>query len=282
MLVACTPVRKPTDEPALTVVEPGTEPRRPLRYVPGAITHAASTSQSIADATITNTTLDTIKQHLEFPLIRRQLSIGVVAQQGELERTARVDEVGISADGDRDPTFRASFQVDVEKERGTTTTTRFTPTGVVTNATQDHPPPALMIRELLTLTAQDDIVRLPDQAVGVGAVWRITSHPRLQGVQWHSIETVRLTAMIDEELTLETEAVLTGPPQDLVVQPSSTSKLSRGAVRTTKKLTVSLRGLARTVYGESSAELDVVVWNHGLKVASSTTVKTVYTENPVP
>jgi hypothetical protein len=282
MLAACGPVRQPTDQPALTVVEAGTEPRRPLRYFPGAEVRMATTSRSIADATITNTTLDTLKQRLEFPLLRKQLSVAVGVQHGELELTARVDDVSISADGDRDPAFRARFEVDVAKEKGTTRTTRFTPTGVVTNASQDHAPPALMIRELLTLTSQDDIVRFPDQSVGVRAVWRITSHPRLQGVQWHGIETVRLTAMTDEALTLETDAVLTGPPQDLAVQPGSTSKLNRGAVRTTRKLTVPLRGLARTVYGESSAELDLVVFEHGRKITSSTRVNTVYTENPVP
>lgn len=282
LLLAACPVNKPRTEPALIVVDAGLEPRRPLRYLPGDPARIDTTSQSIASSAITNTTLDVVKQRLEFPLIRRHVTVGVAAQQGTLILTSHVDGVSISADGERDPAFRSRFEVDVAKEKDTTATTRFTPTGVVVAAAQDQAPPALLIRELLALTAQDAIVRFPDQPVGVGAVWRITSQPRLQGVQWQRVETVRLTAMTDSLLTLETEAVLTGAPQDLVVTPKSTSKLKRGSVRATRKLTVPLRGLAREVYGESTAELEVLVFDHGLKIQSQTTVKTVYTEKPVP
>lgn len=282
MLAAC-PVRTPTrDAPAVTVVERGVEPRRPLRYLPGPGHQVATTSRSIVDSTITTTTLDTVKQRLEFPLIRKQLTVTVANRGTGLELTQHVDEVSISADGDRDPTFRARFEVDVQKQQGTTRTTRVSATGVTTTATQDQPPPTLMIHELLTLTAQDEVVRLPDEPVGVGARWRITTHPRLQGVQWHGVETVRVTGLTADELTLATDAELIGPPQDLSVQPTQTVKLTRGRLHSTRQLTVSLRGLARTVYGESSAELDVIVWDHGLEVTSKATVKTVYTEKPVP
>lgn len=281
MLAAC-PVRKPTSDASVVVIDHGVEPRRALRYLPGPGFRATTTSQSIADSTITTTTLDTIKQRLEFPLVRKQLTVAVASEGTGLALTHHVDEVRISADGDRDPAFRARFEVDVQKEQGTTRTTRLSATGVVATATQDQPPPALLIRELLTLTAQDEVVRLPDAPVGVGATWRITSQPRLQGVQWHSVETVHVTGLTADALTLATEAELIGPPQDLSVQPTQTTKLARGRLHLTKQLTVSLRGLARTVYGESSAELEVIVWNHGLEVTSKATVKTVYTEKPVP
>jgi hypothetical protein len=73
-----------------------------------------------------------------------------------------------------------------------------------------------------------------------------------------------------------------GPPQDLVVSPSATIKLTRGKVHTTKQLTVPLRSLARTLYGESLVEVDAVVRKYNLEILSSTTVKTVFTEKPVP
>lgn len=284
VLVACGGVPKTVpDRPAVTVIDRGAEPRRALRYEPVGTVRVETSSKQVADATITNTTLDQMKQRLEFPTVRRQLAITTAERRanGDLRTVIKVDAVSIALDGDSDPVFRSAYQTDVTREQGLTRTTWMSPTGAIAEVTVEQAP-SLVIRELLKLATQDDVVRFPDEQVGIGSSWRVISHPKLQGVQWNSEETIKLTAMTADEVTLESDIVMTGPPQDLVVTPQQTSKLTSGKLHTTKKLTVPLRSLARTVYGESTLEVNVVLWKSGLEIQSSTTVKTVFTEKPVP
>jgi len=239
------------------------------------------TSKSIIHSGITNTTLETINQRTEFPTVRSRMSLGVTEQRDGRARITRVvDDAVLDADGTTDASARRALERDIAKRRGETTSSWMTPAGEVFEAAGD-PSSGVAINELLKIAVQADNVRFPDEPVGVGAAWRLTSHRRLQGVEVERVQTIRVAGLADHEISLATETVMTAAPQDLVVQPNATTKLTGLRFRVTATIVVSLRGLASIIYGEGRGEINLVVRQRGLKVTSATTIDSVFTTTPL-
>ncbi len=285
VLAACgAPTRGTVASPqSLVVLERGAEPHRLLRYelTVGTKQRVELTSKSVVAAALTNTTLDVINQRSEFPTVHTRFTLGVAEHGDGRARVTRVlDDVVLDADGD--PRIASKLRDDAAKQRKITTAWWLTPTGEVLEASGDRTSSRVAVEDLLKLAVQYDIVRLPNEPVGIGAAWKISSHPRLQGVMWDRVQTIRVRNLTGAEVEVETETVMTAAAQDLVVQPNMTTRLTGATLRMTTKEVLSLRGLATTSYGESSGEINHTVRNRHLKITSSTTIKTVFTTKPAP
>jgi hypothetical protein len=286
-LAACGAPQAPTtaSEPSVKVLEPGSEPRRVLRYQldAGARARAELTSKATVTAALTSTVLETTTQKTEFPTERMRLALEVIEKRpnGDVRVSSRIEDATLDPDGAVDPKMRAQLAGDLTRQRGKKAEWWMTPAGVVEPIERGVDEPRLAVTDLTKLAIEREVVRFPAEAVGVGASWQITTRPRLDGVRWERIETLRVRGLTDDAATLDSEVVMKAREQDLSVEPTSTAKLTGASMRTTSTLVVPLKRLVGERYGEASGDVGLSVTSKDLRVTSSTQIQSVFTAKPM-
>jgi hypothetical protein len=288
LIVACggassTPTT--AEAPAVRVLEAGSEPRRVVRYelAAGLRGRVELTSKATVTAALTSTVLETTVQKTEFPTERTRLTLEVLERPstGDVWVTSNVDGATLDADGAVDAGMRGQLERDVAKQRGTRSSWWMTPAGLVEPIETKATEPRVAVTELIALAVGRDVVQFPAQPIGVGASWQVTSRPKIQGVQWERIETLQLRGITGDVVTVDSEVVLKAREQDLVVEPTATTRLTSGSVRTTSKIVMSLRALVGERYGESAGDVRLSITNKDLRVTSSTQVTGAFTAKPL-
>lgn len=270
---------RPDRPTTIRVLEAGVEPRVVLRYdlAPGLHERAELTAKATVSAAITNTVLETGLQRTELPT-EKTIALfevrGRDASRAQLART--IEEAVLLDDGVIDAPTRSRLQREVDRLRGGWRTWSMSPIGEVSQPTMDGTESATIV-ELVKLATLQTSVRFPDEAVGVGAAWQVTSHPRISGISWDRIATYRLRAASAAEIKVDVEIVMKAGEQPLRVEPNATTELRSATVRMTGGLTVPLRGLVATGYGESIGEVNLRITDKRVRATSTTQIITVFT-----
>ena len=59
----------------------------------------------------------------------------------------------------------------------------------------------------------DIVVSLPEEAVGMGAKWTATEHSKSDGISIESIDTLEVTSIKDNIVTVKIKTTMSAPPQ---------------------------------------------------------------------
>jgi hypothetical protein len=177
-------------EPTTTVLDAGAEPRQQLHYDLAA--HVPERMELTVKLRITgaytNTVLETGHRSADLPSIKSiaRLEGTAIDADGTATVSSIVEEVAV-LDDVVDPTLRKAVDVEVNALRGSQASWRMAPSGRISDAATSAPNASDATRARLTNiadTIRDSAVVFPDQAIGIGASWQVTSRYVLSGVTW--------------------------------------------------------------------------------------------------
>lgn len=209
----------PVEEPTVTVLDAGTEPRQPLRVVlePGAQASITVTTDLAVDQQAAGRT-----QRIDAPPVRQELSyeVGEVSEEGAevtITLTAvAVQPAGAGLDAEEVEALDRSLAPLV----GLRATGTLTPTGTYVDLRFRRP--AGLDRALI---AQLDATQsqlaalaapLPTEAMGLGGRWTATTTADLAGTTARTATTYEITAIDDDRVSYRATIGSTAEPQPLV------------------------------------------------------------------
>ena len=233
----------PITPPDLQIVSAGSEPRRPLRY-----RLARGTQQKLEVAVDMEVTAGDMGGPM--PTLVLSLTIGVeqVLPVGAQLRTAIVDVSARERYESRVPVNALTGPL--ESMKGVVIVSTIAPNGRLISSTIESSGkqlPEVVRTQLAALIASFDqlMMPLPDQAVGVGAVWRTSKSLEQQGMKMTAVNSVQLVGVDGDKLTFEIDTEVHGDDQtvkqaDLALDVKDITGTGEG------KGTLDLRTLALT------------------------------------
>jgi hypothetical protein len=236
--------------PDLQVVSAGAEPRQRLRY------HAAKGTKRDLELAI-DIAASAGDMGGQMPTIVLTLSLAVedTLAHGVKLRSTVVDAVARDRDDSRVDPKALTGMLDLMK--GVVLTTTMAPSGRLVGTTIELGQKELSGRakaQLATLTTSFDqlMMTLPEQPVGVGALWRNSRPFEQNGMKLVAVNSVHLTAITGDTITYELETEVHG--DDQVIKQADVSLDVKDVIGTgSGKGTIDLRTLAVT--SELTSEL---------------------------
>jgi len=255
-VIGCRSEDKPKPPPppidGIELVQPGAEPRRPLRYQLAA---GGTTSLELA----MDVDLKTQDMAMKLPTIAMAIDLRVAAVEPTGTAKLEMTVVGAEARGrgsDPDPTVKI---LDRQSKllAGIVVTFGLTPTGQVKDTKLEASGRDLsgpMQEQLATLlqAAEQLAMALPDKPVGVGAVWKHRRTMKQNQLTLVTTSLVEIVALDGDTVTFESTTEMTGADQTLA-QGSATMQIT--AVRGTGSQTGNFDLAKAIVLGESKATL---------------------------
>ena len=192
----------------LTVQDAGAEPRRPLRReIP---LHTKEREQAQVNTTIERTVENAVREtgsaRVQMPTITLVGDTEVTAVDPDGTMTIHYETERATYAGDvADPKALRAIEAEVAALRNLKITYRLSPQNV---------PRYDNTSQMADLLSQGT-VRFPDEPVGVGAAWTVTSKVSLAGVEWERRTTYHLKALDDASASIEIDLDATAPKQTL-------------------------------------------------------------------
>ena len=254
----------PGAPPIVTLVSPGAEPRRPLRYTVANTYHARA---AIATHTVTAVSMEGMAMpSLQLPPLKGGYDVSVTSVSATGDISFSVAFTGISAENGVvvDPAIAEAIQTlgadyktihgaVVMSDRGAARSSAFD-VSKLTN---------LQLRQ--TLAALTDAVEnismpLPEEPVGAGASWEVRHGVMKSGMVTFRKNLVQLVAIDGKTVTLKTAGTLTAPPQavhDPTLLPGTDSFLQKLSGDSAGTMTLQLDALIQT--SDTSAQTNAVM-----------------------
>jgi hypothetical protein len=253
----CGSEEKPKPPPAptdgLELVQPGAEPRRQLRY------QLASGTTSPIELAM-DVDLKTADQEAKLPTMAMSLDIAVAAVDAG---TAKL-KLSVAAAGARPRTedpkeapARTVMNRQANLLAGMVVTFGLTPQGGVKDSKveavgRDLSGPMQEQVTTLVQTSEQLAMPLPEQPVGVGAIWKHRRTMKQNQLTLVTMTTVEVTAIDGDRVTFKSSTEMTGADQT-ITQGSASAQVT--AIRGTGTQTGTFDLTKAVVFGESKATL---------------------------
>ncbi len=208
------------NETRVVLLTAGAEPRRPLRYQP---TPGVPESLSIHVVTEEATTLegsDSPLTNLIDIAMRLDLEVTDVASGGDIGYAWRAPELTLDGAASLPEAARNALSGAAKGLVGRSGTARLSARGIQRALQHDTPPPEDPILKsvfgLIVEFAARPAIPLPQEAVGVGARWEITStKEHMEGIRITQIVTYEIESLDETEARLRMYIAVTAPNQAL-------------------------------------------------------------------
>ena len=230
----------------VTLLSPGDEPRKPLRYV----FHAGNKESATMDMRmVLSLTLDGAKK--DMPTAPVAMSVSLVQQSilpsGNLDYKFTLDSIDIPKDAD--PGF-AQYRTILRQLEGTAGDMEVTPQGKAESRGIKAPPGAsdqiAEITEQLVGALRDMMVPLPDEPVGKGAKWQVTGPFPVKPVVAARTTTCTLTKIAGTKGTVDAIEEVNGPAQSITTPGGQRADLQSMKGSGTRTASFDLTKLAPT------------------------------------
>lgn len=261
------------------MLDAGAEPRQLLRYAPapGARERVEVDFKLRIDARTTNTVLETRRDALDSPTVRRTLVLEAqpIAGSGDMRVSCVIDDV-VVLDDVVDPALRARVEAAVQRTKGVRGSWRVSPSGRVTELAFEAPPDATReVREQLahlgeSLESWQSVY--PDVPVGAGATWRVSALTTRARASWATTTTYTLRELTATSATFESDLTATAASQALRVEPNRSVRLENGSSHGHAHTVVGFGRIAASSQLETTTELDMQIVERHLRVTSSSTL----------
>jgi hypothetical protein len=232
-----------TARPDLQMVSAGSEPRRVLRYVA-----TKGTRQQLDIAVDVEVSAGDMGGPMPTIVMTLALDVQDVVPTGMKLRSTVIDASARDRDETRVP--QGALTGPLEMLKGIVLTTTMTPNGRLYGTKLElgnKQVPESAKSQLAALTASFDqlMMPLPDDAVGVGAVWRNSKPLEQNGMKMIAVNSIALTAIEGDKLSFEIDTQVHGDDQtikqdNLSVEMKDVTGMGHG------KGTIDLRTLALT------------------------------------
>jgi hypothetical protein len=286
-LAACgAPQAPPHPAPdAITVEAVGDEPWSVVQYAlaPGFEQHFELTLKVRGTATLTNTMLQDNRSAQDFPglVLRMRAKVTAVTPEGDAKLLFEVEQARV-LDDVVDPSLRAAVASEIERFRGTQTTARLSPNGTLgdVESTVAASSPSRWQTEMVSALHANDAV-FPDAPIGVGAVWRVTSHPTLRGARWTRVATYTLRARTASTVDVEAAIEMTAESQPLRTEPNASLRLTGGRTSSTLHARIALAKIAGDASAAATTELNYLVVRRHERLSSTIRIDSITSTAPL-
>jgi hypothetical protein len=248
------PVATPNPAPSRPVVEllsAGAEPRQILRYKPAVkskqtaiITMNMEMGLSIAGEAVPI-------GNLPGTAITFETLVDRVDPSGDIYYQFRYTKVELVGDFNLPPAQRAQLLTQIQKLKGVRGTVVVDDRGQTKFGKFDLPPDLDSADKKMLKQISNSVEQLssplPEPALGVGAKWRVSSAPKLNGMQLKQVTTFELVSVQAGSITLNVAQEQQAPPQQM-----STTQLPKGK-------TLNLTSLVGKGQGQMVVKLDRLV-----------------------
>ena len=275
-------------EPTIRVLDAGVEPRQLLHYdLTGLVPERMELSFKLRiNGEYTNTVLETGHQTADFPTIKNtaRLEVRSVGADGTATVSSIVEDVAI-LDDVVDPAIRRMIDVEVNAMKGSQYSWRMTPSGRIFDVTASAPNASAAVRARLSNVAdtiRGNSVIFPDQAIGAGASWQVTSRYVLSGVTWEQTATYRLRDLTDSVATVSAQISMHADSQALSVEPNATTRLTSATGNASAELVVPFHSLVATATSRGASEMSLLVVRGHQRLASSIQTEAFTSMRPIP
>jgi hypothetical protein len=275
-------------EPALKIIDAGAEPRQRLQY--GLTAHVPERMEvtfklRLNTSYANNNGFKTGHQSAELPTIKYVYRIEVtsVGADGTATVNAALDDIA-ALDEVAEPPVRKMVDREIQALNGWQGSWQLTPRGRLSDFSMTAPKASAKQRTYLSGLAtaiQQTSVLFPDEPVGVGATWQVTSQHTISGVTWQRTTTFQLKALTDSTATIDAQYAMRAGPQALSVEPNVTTQLTSGTSSGNVELTVPLHGLVVTGTTHGTSELNMVMVNRHVQITSSMDSEELSTVRPL-
>lgn len=207
------PEPEPPGAPDLQLVSKGNEPRRALHYqVP------KGTRQTLELAIDAEVSAGEMGGPMPTIVVTLSVEVTDIVPTGMKLRTTVVDAIARDKDETRVPT--AALAGPLEQMKGIVMTSTMTPNGRMFGTTLDlgaKKLPDSAKQQLAALSTSIDqlAMPLPDDPIGVGAVWRNSKPLEQNGMKMIVVNSVEVTALTGEKLSYSLDTQVHGADQTL-------------------------------------------------------------------
>ncbi len=203
--------------PDLQIVSAGNEPRRLLRY------HAPKdTHQRLELSIVVALTAGEVGAPMPTIVLTLAYVVDAVMPSGQMTLRGTIEGIhAVETEGSKVPA--AALNGPLETLNGLTIHSVLSPTGRITGSTLD-PGGKTIAPELdaqlqsLIRSFESTMMTLPDEAVGVGAVWRNSKPVEHNGMKLKAVNTVTLTALEGDAIEYSINTDIHGANQSVTQQ----------------------------------------------------------------
>ncbi|RME26811.1 MAG: hypothetical protein D6798_05905 [Deltaproteobacteria bacterium] len=217
-------------EPSLALVDPGAEPRRPLRFhpAPGTTEQVRMTMEMASQMAMGGTTMPAMK--IPPMILDLDLEVLEIEADGDIRYRFTIADTGVGAGDDVGTDVVTAMSAAMQPLEGTSGEVTVSPTGVSRDATltpsagADPQMVADMRKSMANASAP-----LPEEPVGVGARWTLTSDMNEGGLQFQQVASYELVELTDTTITLRVDVQQSAEPQAFApdgLPPGATAVLS--------------------------------------------------------
>ncbi|MGE0867288.1 MAG: DUF6263 family protein [Kofleriaceae bacterium] len=263
-----------TPSAAISLVEPGAEPRRRLRYdlVPHARERFEIETKLHISTAFTNTVLEEGQRSVEVPTVRLvgHVEVTSVSSRGEAVISSVVDDVAVFDDS-ADPGIRSRTEAEVAVLKGLRTSWRMDPSGRTVDIAVETPKGSKTVRLLRSLadSIRENAVVFPEQEVGLGATWQVVSKLSSSSITWTRTVKYRVTALTETSVTVLTQVVMRASSQALSVEPNATTTLTSGEGNMTGELLLRRQAVMVTGRAQGNSEMNFQIVRGRLRITST-------------
>jgi hypothetical protein len=251
----------------ISVVDPGAQPRVRLRFTPavGVVQRVENQVKMRMVNRMTDTTLETKTRSGETPALRIVLRFETaeLGPDGSARVVVFVEEAALL-----DQVVEPRLSGAVAQMVGKRFSFRRTPNGAITNVQGTPRDTTEELRRLFEAT-RTDLVLFPDEELGAGASWRVTSRHTIAGIEWERTVAYKLRSLEGRVATIDVDTTLRAAAQPVSVEPNATTRLKSGSGKVTGTLVVSLDGSAIVATYQEELALELAIVLHGLRIAAS-------------
>lgn len=270
------PAPKPLEAmlPTVKVLEAGAAPKKALRYKfkPGSTEYVEMDMKMSMAMTMGGRGAPKV----DLPTVRTTMRIDAkeLTPEGDLRCTFNADKVDVLKDVVVDPKMRATLEKDLAGLVGMHGKARISTRGVASETELDLAPgaPPSLRGQLDTMrdAIRNMYVPFPEEEVGKGAKWEVTSRVPLSGAMMDTKMLYALTKLDADSAQTDVEVALSAPPnqpmQIAALPPSATATLDSLAGKGSGKATPSFVRLVGAGSSKLSMEAAFGVAMQGEKV----------------
>jgi hypothetical protein len=277
----------PSAAPDIVVQAVGAEPWSVVRYslAPGFEQHFELTLKVRAATRFTNTVLEEGTRELDFPglLLRMRVAVTAVTPAGDADLTYEIEEARL-LDDVVDPSMSVFAGREAMSMRGARTTARLSASGAMSNVravAASASQAAERWRTELHSALYDTEAVFPDAPIGVGAVWRVTSHPTLRDVHWTRVATYTLRARTASTVDVEAVIEMTAGSQALRTEPNASTRLTSATSKGAAHARLALAKVAGEASTTGTAELSYLIVRRHARLSSTTRIDSILSSRPL-
>lgn len=269
------PPQPSSPKPSIVVVALGQEPRHRLRYEPKL--HAREQMELSVrvsvDTAFTNTVLETGERKAALPTMRAvaHVEATAVTSTGDVLVTCEMENVEL-LEPVQDPGLRRGLEAELAATKSWRASWRMSPSGVVSDVTmhgaKDQRSSQSRLAAITDLMQQTSVV-FPEEAVGIGGTWEVTSRATFSGVTWDRKATYTLRRLENSIATIDGAVVMRAASQALRVEPNASTRLTSASANSSGELTIALGSLVTEGAYQTSSEANFLIVNRRLRVSST-------------